>query len=255
MTDERLLQLVSAAADGQLSDAEKEELERLLPGSAEARAFQQDLERLDAVLGDIPPATPPPDLLQRIINVVPAGKAATTGPARVNTRGGWLQGLLPVPALRYGLAAAAGLLLAVAFYETGQVLPGDTSQMVGTVAPAAALDRFSFRQGGVASEASLARQGDGLLLDIEVTADRPLEVEIDFGASGARIGSLVQSKGPVDSMEFTGQTLRFRATGRRQLTVQLHRNEKAGLAREASIALEYSSSGKLLRQGALIPTW
>ncbi|HZD54461.1 MAG TPA: hypothetical protein VE175_15545, partial [Woeseiaceae bacterium] len=132
MSDNDLLALLSAAADGQLGPDERAEMERRLRDHPDAQRFQADLHRMERLLRCVPEELPPEALHRRII----AGLLPSL-PARRSVRD-WLQHFIPVPVLQYGLAAAAGLLLAVAFYELQPTAqdPPDIDQMVGTIAPA-----------------------------------------------------------------------------------------------------------------------
>ena len=64
------LELLHAELDGELSEAGRAELDRVLGDSAEASACREDLQRLAAILGSAPMQTPPAGLRQRILDAI-----------------------------------------------------------------------------------------------------------------------------------------------------------------------------------------
>jgi len=258
MTDQRTLEMISAAADGELNASERAELEQLLANSAEARKFQAELAEMDSLMGDVPAVEPPSSLHLQIVNRVtlPQNKADTSFWR-------WLKPPQFMPVLRYGLAAAVGVLLATSFYESQSLFPAnnDFDDLVGTMAPnrvvaeADILDTFDFRTGGLESLVQLQRRGDDVFLDIQIDADTSLDISVDMSSTGVRPGALAQLDSSLESIVVEDQALRLRATGQRRLTVLLRRVDNTSIAEEAKITLEFSSDGRLLEQGYLQATW
>lgn len=263
LNSEQVHELVNAAADGELTMEQQAEYEQLIAQSTEARKLQADLERMAAVLSNLPPPNPPQYLHEAIMARLPV----------LQSRGlfaSWLKPVTSPSALRYMLTAAAGLMVAVVFYEGRSAVSSadyfaDTSELVGTMAPAvnrtdaASLDSWSYREKGLESRIKLERRDDLFLLEVEIDAADPVEVLLDLRSSGLALGALVQTEGPADSFEYAGQRLRIASRaathGRHRITAHLHRTDETDLAAEVKIELEYSSRGKLLQQGSLIPVW
>ncbi len=258
MTDERTLELVSAAADGELNASEQAELERLLETSSEARKFQVELAEMDSLLGEIPAIEPPDSLHTQIVNRIslPQKKTDTSFLS-------WLRPPQFMPVLRYGLAAAAGLLLATSFYESQSLFSAnnDFDDLVGTMAPnrvvaeADILDTFDFRSDGLESLVQLQRRNKDIYLDIQIDADTALNIAVDMSSTGVRPGALAQLDHSLESIVVEDQALHLRATGQRRLTVLLRRVDDAPIVGEAKITLEFSSDGRLLEQGSLRASW
>ena len=258
MTDQRTLEMISAAADGELNASERAELEQLLENSAEARKFQAELAEMDSLLGDVPAVEPPDSLHLQIVNRVtlPQNKADTSFLR-------WLKPPQFMPVLRYGLAAAVGVLLAASFYESQSLFPSnhDFDDLVGTMAPsrvvaeADILDTFDFRIDGLESLVQLQRRDNDVFLDIQIDADAPLDISVDMSSTGVRPGALAQLDSSLESIVVEDQALQLRATGQRRLTVLLRRVDDTSIAEEAKITLEFSSDGKLLERGYLQATW
>lgn len=258
MSNERILGLVSAAADDALSAAEQVELEQLLETSPEAQRFGTDLDRLESLLGQIDQLDPPAKLHDQIMDriVTPAVQPARTIFA-------WPRPLAPQFVLRYGMAAALGMLLTVVFYESQQQLTTsmDIADLVGTMAPnenrsdVDILDTFAFHVAGIESLVQLERRNGALILDIQIDADKPVDIFVDFSTAGVLLDALAQTEKPLESIQLTGHSLQIRALGKRRFTALLHRADHTAFAREAKITLEFSSNGQLLQQGSLIPAW
>jgi len=221
MTDQRTLELVSAAADGELNASERAELKQLLESSAEARKFQAELAEMNSLLGAVPAVEPPDSLHLQIVNSV------TLPQKKVDTSFlGWLRPPQFMPVLRYGLAAAAGILLAASFYESQSLFPSnyDFDNLVGTMAPsrvvaeADILDTFDFRSDGLESLVQLQRRNNDIYLDIQIDADAALDISVDMSGTGVRPGALAQLDQSLESIVVENQTLRLRATGKRRLT-------------------------------------
>ena len=121
MTDQRELELISAAIDGELDIDERAELDMLLESSEEACELKAELEQLESLLKDVPDLEPPESLHAHIM--------AHAKPQRVKSKPSildWLRPLIPGAGLRYALAAAAGALIAVIFINSQSMLPGTT---------------------------------------------------------------------------------------------------------------------------------
>ncbi len=257
MTDQRGLELVSAAIDGELDIDERAELDLLLESSEEARDFKAELEQLDSLLKDVPDLEPPESLLADIVaNVIP--KPVQSESSILD----WLRPLVPGTGLRYVMAVAAGAILAAVFIENQSMLTdtADFADLVGTMAPnvsstdADIIESFAFREDGIESLVQLRYSGSALRLDIYTETAVPLDIAIDVGDTGLRPYALAQIEGVSESIAIAGQALQIKTLGTQQLTVLLRRVDDAALAGEAKIELEFSSEGTLLQRGSLTAT-
>ena len=126
MLNERALYLINAGVDGELTAEEQEELAALLASSGEARAMKSELEKLANLLDAVPEAEPPPGLAGGLLDrLAPETEkqsllASLFAPFR------------PVPV---GLAFAAGLLLTMSAYHSGDSTTAtvDVEDMTGTM--------------------------------------------------------------------------------------------------------------------------
>jgi hypothetical protein len=195
MLDQRIIELINADIDGELGPHEQGELEAVLESSPEAVTFRLELLGLNNAFRKMPDLDPPPDLARNILDQVqlPARQRPFNLP-------GFLAGLSPVAG---GLAFAAGLLLAVGFYESGsrKLTPQDTVNMVGTMVAGEQV-KVTARPPG---------ERDSLLLDLE---EAGLMV-IGFTQDDRSDGSFI------DTLELLGGAMRVVNQGRHHFVVFL----------------------------------
>jgi hypothetical protein len=253
MTDDRIMALLSAAADGDLDAEEQAELDGLMQSSPDARQFADELQRIDEFLHAADELDVPDSLHEKIVNGIEVSEAPTVVALHRPA----------IPAVfRYGLATAAGLLLAVGFYESRSLPPGsqDFSELVGTMAPdrdvarTRILDTYDFRADGFASLAQLERRDGEVFLDIRIEAARPLDISLDIAPAGIWPGALAQLEDGFESITMADSSLRLRATGRRRLTVLLSNAASGEAADAAKVEIEFTSEGRLLGRGLLQAT-
>jgi hypothetical protein len=261
MSHERLTELVSVATDDALSSDERAELDRLIEQSPEARRFRDEINRIDSILSKLPDLTPPETLHDRIMAAISL-PSTRSWQRRLASKVAWPVSLEPSIVLRYGMATAAGIVLATVLYEShpGISQPADITELFGTMAPgrgrqeADIVDTFAFRAEGIDARLSLERRDGALLLDIRVDAAESVGISVDLAAAGARLNALAQTGYPLEAIEITGHVLHVRGRGRSQLTALLHRIDDTASAGD-TIELEFSSDGKLLQRGSLTPAW
>lgn len=259
MTDQRKLELVSAAIDCELDVDERAELNLLLEASQEARDLKAEFENLDSLLHSIEDVEPPESLHAEIM--AQAHIISQPVQSKPSIRN-WLRPLVPGAGIRYALAAAAGALVVAIIFNGQPVLSGtsDFTDLVGTMAPdsasvdAGVIDSFAFANEEVQSLVQLRRSDGLLLLMVQVDASTPLEIGVDLSGAGYQPKAVAQLDSEFDSIAIAGQNLQMRAVGAQEMSVLLSRVDDAVAAGGATIKLEFSSEGRLLQRGALAAT-
>jgi anti-sigma factor RsiW len=253
MLEQRILELINAEIDGELGPEEQSELDGVLESSEEARAMRTELRKLANLMDGMPEQAPPADLADRILEQVhlPSRK-----PASFLT--GLLSSLQPAP---IGVAFAAGLLVAVGFYEVtlGHKPALDPASIVGTMVAnpqeqaAEVSDRLSIAAAGVAGTVSLGATGNFRVLNFDLESADPAEIEIVLPDAGLRFGGLARSAAKGDtadeSYEVSGGTLRVVKQGHQAFQVFLLDTAGNGAGREISIGI--SSNGASVFSGVL----
>lgn len=258
MNLDRVFELLSAEADGELTPAERQELESLISSSGDARQLANEVRRMENFLGNQRAIEPPPGLRDDIMQRIPLGNARPA-PAADSGIPGWLRGLTWQPVLKYAASTAFGALLVVAVYESQPDFGPNTdiTQLVGTMAPGTViadkvvLDRFSFDDAGVSSIARLEKRGKAVVLDVRIDADKPVDLIIDFGGTNLQFEAVAQTDTEFDAMQFSNRVLRVKGRGARRFSVLLRSADGIAYTGDEAIRLEYSIEGSLLQAGAL----
>lgn len=111
MIDEKSKILIHRAIDGELSEVESNDFNRLIESSLEARQFHGRLQALALIPTQLPAIDPPSELRSQILDGVVESRRHTK-PVGSNPRSiGALIGTLLTPRLAYGLAA--GLIVGI----------------------------------------------------------------------------------------------------------------------------------------------
>lgn len=254
MINERTIELIHAGLDGELEEAGEAELRKVLEESEEARHYHSELRRLSVFLDKVPDQDMPEGLHARIT-------ADISLPARTPINSVLTFGQLPA-FLRYGFAAAAGLVLAVAIYEQREELrvPADYSGMVGTMTSSGPegvrkeLDTLSFDVDGASGDVSLERRNGSLVLQVELDAVKPLDFTFDFSDDGLEFEAFAQVASRLESVQYADGVLRGRANGRQQrFAVLLHPAGAEAAGSGSRIDLEFSRQGTAIHTGWLEP--
>jgi len=249
MINERNLELVHAGLDGELGDSDRAELDKALQDSSELRELQAGLLEFSGLLDDEAPIEPPADLHGKIMHQISL-PAVSVNKFRFRDIPGFV---------RYGLAAAAGLVLTVGIYESqlGTTDSQDISSMVGTIMNKSAsdtvtLDAFAFDFDEISSVVSLQQRDGALVLDVVLDSRNLVVITVDFTSDGLQFDAIAQMQSDLKSIEFANQAIHIEGTGRQHFAVLLHRDGNLAADREATITLRFTSNGKLIKEGSLV---
>ena len=166
---------------------------------------------------------------------------------------GFLQRLVAIPALNYAVTFAAGVFLALSLVNSGQVSNqafDDMTGLVGTVAEPISADlesTVSIDETAVAGTVSLRSSGSILILDFDLMAMEPVEIEADYTDNTIWFNGFAQleSSGTTVSAE-TGR-VRLGMEGKRRYAVYLQ-NEGS---RETTVRLRFMANGALVYETSL----
>lgn len=251
MLNEQAKDLINRAIDQELSETERGTYESLVAGSEEARSYSEAMAQITGLLERMPDVDPPPSLQRNIISQIqlPRPRAWFTFSA------GWMQGR-PVS---YGIAAAAGLLVAVAFFELSPSVRSepDLSMMVGTLARGNGLrgvvemSYLDIDLPAVRGKVSLRGSGDLRLLRFDVDSDTPVDFEVGLAGSGLSFGGFAQeAEVGTDNLLLSHGKFSVSNLGPQQFTVILRDTAVDGAAK-GGIVVSVSREGEPLYQGVL----
>jgi len=249
MINERTMELINADIDGELASADKAELEGILESSAEARAFKAELIKLNNLMSNLPEQTPPADLSNQILGNIrlPSQKSSFS-----------LSGLFAAfqPATA-GVAFAAGLLLAIGFYEvsTDRIGSDDPTSMVGSMlasqhdGPALLKNDMILNGDGFFGTISLRESGGIYILNFNLESELITEVEVGLDETGFAFGGFAEVQGETDSIlesvTMSGGALRVVNQGHQQFAVFLRESDAGIPAQLESMTISFSNSARL----------
>jgi hypothetical protein len=257
MIDERTIQLLNADIDadinGGLEPSEREELEKILDQSAEARAMRAELLRLNNLLDGLPEQEPPAGLSREILNKIKLpGEKASFSLSRL------FASFQPAAT---GLAFAAGLLLTVGYYELSpnHGAPSDTASMVGTMVAGQTggmnllENNLQFSGDDFSGTVSLI-ENDGLyVLNFELDSVDQKQVKVGLASTGLSFGGFAETPGDsndvVDTVMITGGVVRVVSQGRKQFTVFLRENSPEQAVAAELITIDFSNDDGRLDSG------
>jgi hypothetical protein len=228
MLDQHIINLINAGIDGELGPEEQRELEAVLNTSPEAVTFRAELLELNNAFRNMPELDPPSDLSRTILDQVqlPARQKLFRLPE-------FLTGFNPVAG---GMAFAAGLLLAVGFYEAGsrKITQQDTVNMVGTMVASDQVkapgrgDRLLLDLDGLSGTVSLNVSENGRALEFDLDSSQLIEIELDFEKAGLIvIGFAQDDRGDgsfIDTLELLGGAMRVVNQGKHHFVVFLRQS-------------------------------
>ena len=179
MLDQHIINLINADLDGELGADEARELKSILDSSSEAVSFRDELLQLNNAIAKLPELDPPARLGRTILDQVqlPARRGLFQFP-------GFLSDFNPATA---GLAFAAGLLMAIGFYQIAsqKVSQHDMFSMVGTMVGGEQIrapgkgDRLTLEMDGLSGTVALNVNDYGQALEFNLES----KVAIVTGAS------------------------------------------------------------------------
>jgi hypothetical protein len=242
--DERLAELIQADIDGELPAADRAELTAALERSAAARGFHDELTRMSKLLADTPDVEPPWGLRQRILDNIKLPERS------------WLSGWL-TPA-SYGLAVAAGVLLAVGVTQVTPQGSEDMSSLVGTMVsrghelPGSAASELSIDIAEVQGKVRLTSLDLAWAVEFDLQSADTVEVAIDLGDTGLSFGGYAgrDENAGVKNLEVSGEKVRVTNQGSHQFVLFLRRvPESSDGSQEIGIAV--NQRGETVFRGLL----
>jgi anti-sigma factor RsiW len=246
MLDERIAELIQADVDGELAVAERGELEAVLKQSAEARRFREEMLQVARLMAELPLVNPPPGLTRRILDRI-----------ELPSRTRWLVASTTWfrPA-SYGLALAAGVLIAVGIAQVTPTESGDFQNLVGSmvqqgkVLPASASGQLRIRVPGVEGRVQLKAIEQAWAIEFDLDSEQPVEVTVDLASAGLRFGGFADPSAEVEVIDVSGGKVRVVNQGSHRFVLFL-RSSAESEAGARAVAVAVSQAGETLFEGEL----
>ena len=252
MLNERTTDLIHASIDGELTGDEHTELRIALEQSAEAQKFQADMVRIDQMIASLPEVEPPAGLTRRILDSIHLPSKSRFEGWSVLFGKGWF-----TPA-SYGLAVAAGVLVAVGVVQMSSPSQGDVRNLVGTmvrdgndvfqpVSGELVID-LAMLQGQV----RLKNTDQAWALEFDLQSQDAVEISVDTLESGLEFDGFARQDGSagLENVEVSEQTARVINKGDHRFVLFL-RHKALTENHLPGIGVAVSHGGAVIYQGQL----
>ena len=244
--DQKYTDLINADIDGEISDSDRADLQAYLAQGAEGRALHEELSSLCSRLDAVDAADPPPHLRHVILNSVTPASEIRKSPSFFET-------LFATPALGYAATFAAGVLLTLTLVNSGQISTkafDDVAGLVGTVADpsnAQLLSTLSIDEAAIAGNVSLRSSGAMMILDFDLVAMEPVEIEAYYREKDIWFNGFAQLESSGTTVSADTGRVRLGMEGKRRYAVYLH--NEAG--RDTTVRLRFTADGKVVHEASL----
>jgi hypothetical protein len=225
--------LIQAEIDGVNSTADSAHLKDLLALRPDLDARLGSLRRVSETLGQAERLDPPPGFVDGVMSAVRPRKPEKEPRAR------WLEVLRSLLTPAPLAACACTLILGVVlggflpsesiFSRSERAALSGTALSHGRLTATGTLDRRAFTRKGVTGEAVTRIEQGLLVLDLELEATRPLDVNLDLDGSGLFPRSFSQDGPPSGDVVMASGQVRFsQPVGRRRYSVSFGIGDPGG---------------------------
>lgn len=245
--DNKHLDLINADIDGEIGHADKSALDAFLTENDEGRALHAELAMLRDSIESVEAVSPPRHLRHVIMNSVKPTPRKTESP-------GFLQVLLATPALKYTATFAAGVILTLSAVSSDQFSNralDDVTGLVGTIAEPVSgslLNRVVVDNAKVTGSVSLRSAGSLLILDFDLVANGPIEIEADYSDRSIWFNGFGQLESSGTSISATTGSVSLGMEGKRRYAVYLH---NGGEQRGVTVNLRFVAGEELVHETSL----
>lgn len=244
--EQRYTDLIHADIDGEISSAEKAELDAFLEQSEEGRTVYDEtnslLESLDAMESE----SPPPHLRHVIMNSVRPTHVDPVSP-------GFLQALFTSSTFRFAATFTAGVVLALSVVDSSEISSSafdDVTSLVGTFAdPLNAEPQSSIfvDKAKIAGKISLRRSGSMLILDFDLVTKGPVEIQATYTGRTIWFNGFAQLESSGTSVSARAGHITIGMEGHRRYAVFLHNEGGHG----TTISLRFIAGGEVIHEANL----
>ena len=243
---ERNAELIQGGIDGELNESERTEFEVLLRDSEDCRHYFEEITQLSDLLSTIPDLDPPADLHQKIMAGIELPRAGKMPEWLKN----WFQ------PTSYGLAVAAGMLLAIGAVRLAPDTSNDMTSLVGSMVRQNSLSQreaagqLSIELGQVQGNVLLKDLQDSIALQFNMDSASKVEVLIDLNGTGLQFGGFADDAEGVEGFAVSGGKVRVANEGSHQFVVFLRRAAGTNSS-DGSLILQIRERDQQIYQGTI----
>jgi hypothetical protein len=244
--EQKFIDLINADIDGEIEHADKSELDVFLEGNDEARALHKQLAALAGSIESIEPVSPPAHLRHVIMNSVKPTPTKAESP-------GILQMLFASPVLKYASTFAAGVLLTLSIISSDQISNqafDDVTGLVGTISDPISgnlVHTIAVDNAEIAGKVSLRTTGSMLILDFDLVANSPVEIEADYSDRTIWFNGFAQLESSGTTITAKSGSVTLGMEGKRRYAVYLQN----GGERSVTVNLRFVAGGEVVHEASL----
>jgi hypothetical protein len=244
--DQKFIDLINADIDGEIEPADKSDLDDFLLENDEARALHVELATLCGSIESIETESPPPHLQHVIMNSVKPTPVKTGSP-------GMLELLFASPVLKYSGMFAAGVLLTLSILSSDQISNeafDDVTGLVGTISDPISgnlISEIAIDNAKVAGQVSLRSSGSMLILDFDLVANSPIEIEADYADRTIWFNGFAQLESSGTTISAKSGSVTLGMEGKRRYAVYLQNSGE----RSVTFKLRFVAGGEVVHEASL----
>jgi len=244
--EQKYIDLINADIDGEIEHADKGGLDAFLAENEEGRAMHAELVTLCGSIEAIEAISPPPHLRHVIVNSVKPTPAKTESP-------GVLEMLFASPALKYSGTFAAGVLLTLSIVSSDQISNqafDDITGLVGTISDPISgnlVNSIAVDNAQIAGKVSLRSTGSMLILDFDLVANRPVEIEAEYADRTIWFNGFAQLESSGTTISAKSGSVTLGMEGKRRYAVYLQN----GGERSVTVNLRFVAGGEVVHEASL----
>lgn len=252
--EQETIDLINTEIDGTISAEERASLDRLLAESAEIRALRDDLRRVCAGLDNLAPLDPPAELADIILQRTQKSSGTVAGDRGIAE---WLAGIFNIPAVRYGLSFATGVIVTFSLISSDQASReafDDVTSLVGTMSadrgetgPLTTEDSLSLALSELAGSVDLKSSGSMMILDFDLISEHPVEIVATFDDRDIWFNGFAQLESQGTSVAAASGRVTVRMEGQRRYAVYFHNASKDA----ATVRLQFVATDGVFHEGEL----
>ena len=244
--EQKYIDLINADLDGDIEAVDKSELDVFLAENEDARSLQAELATLWGSIDSIDPESPPPHLRHVIMNSVKPTPVKTEAP-------GILKMLFASPVLKFSGTFAFGVLLTLSIVNSDQLSNeafDDVTGLVGTISDPISGDivnTIAVDNVEIAGQVSLRSSGSMLILDFDLVANSPVEIEADYADRTIWFNGFAQLESSGTTISAKAGNVTLGMEGKRRYAVYLQNDGE----RSVTFSLRFVTGGEVVHEASL----
>jgi hypothetical protein len=245
--DQKIVEFINADIDGEISPAEKRELDVVLANDTEASAFHAEMATLCHAMNSTDSVEPPVYLRHVIMQILKPRRDPARSASLVSR-------LFSAPALRVAGAFAAGVILALSFISSDRISRDafeDVTGLVGTMSDSAGKlpirDNISISRKDIAGTVKLHKSGQLLVVDFDLISQAPVVIVAEFSDPTIWFNGFAQLATTGTSVAAQPGQVTLSMEGKRRYAIYLHDSG----SRDATINLKFVASETVIHEAQL----